>query len=72
MIKMLLYSKNSLETERKNVISGNLCIMKANVRRRQRSYLSLYKEDLPIQSIISGCSENSEYLWRSHFSIEFS
>ena len=43
-------------TDRGNIFSGNLCIMKANVRYRQKVFFSI-KTYLPIQSIISSFSK---------------
>ena len=49
-------------TDRENIIPGNLCIMKANVRCRQKAIFSI-KKYLPIQSVISSCSIVSKYPW---------
>ena len=68
-IKCCYSQRNSPGTERKD-IPGNLCIMKANSLTKKLSFP--LQEDLPIQSMISSCSENSQHPWRSHFSIEFS
>ena len=51
-------------TDRENIIPGNLCIMKANVRYRQKAIFSI-KKYLPIQYMISSCSKNPEQPWRS-------
>ena len=48
--------KNSLGTDRENIVPTNLCFMKANGRHRQKSLIKKY---LPIQSMISSYSENS-------------
>ena len=37
-------------TERENIVPGNLCIMKANVKYRQKAIFSI-KKHLPIQSM---------------------
>ena len=42
--------------------------MKANVMHQQRPSFPL-KKYLPLQSIISSCSENSKHPWWSHFNI---
>ena len=63
--------RNFLETERGNILPGNLCIMKANVRHQQKAIFSI-KKYLTIQSMTSSCSENSKHPWWSHFNIEFS
>ena len=53
--------RNSVETDRENIVPGNLCIMKANVRYRQEAFCSV-KKYLPIQSVIRSCSKDSEHL----------
>ena len=48
-------------TDRENIVPGNLCIMKANVRYQQKANFSI-KKYLPIQSMISSCCKNSKQL----------
>ena len=41
-----------MRTNRENIVPGNLCIMKANVRYQQKAIFSI-KKYLPIQSMTS-------------------
>ena len=47
-------------TDRENIVPGNMCIMKANVR--STKFFSI-KKYLPIQSMICSCSKNSKHPW---------
>ena len=58
-------------TNRENIVPRNLCTMRANVRHRQKRS-SFPLEKLPIQSILSSRSKNSEHPWRSRFASGFS
>ena len=49
-------------TDRGNIVPGNLSIMKANIRYRQKAIFSM-KKYLPIQSAIFGCSKNPKHPW---------
>ena len=49
-----------METDRENIVPENLCMMKENVRYRQKAVFST-KKDLPIQSMISSCSKISKH-----------
>ena len=60
--------RNSPGTDGENILSGNLCIMKVNVRHQEKGISSI-KEYLPIQIMISSSSENSEHPTWSHFNI---
>ena len=58
-------------TNRENIVPRNLCTMRANVRHRQKRS-SFPLEKLPIQSILSSRSKNSEHPWWSRFASGFS
>ena len=51
-----------MRTDRENIVPGDLCIMKANVRYRQKTIFS-NKKYLPIQSTISNSSKNYDHPW---------
>ena len=70
-LKCCYIQKNSPGTDRENMLPGNLCIIKMNVRHQRKAIFSM-KKYLPIQSMTSSCSKNSQHPWRSHFNIEFS
>ena len=63
--------KYSMGTNRENIVPRNLCTMRANVRHRQKRS-SFPLEKLPIQSILSSRSKNSEHPWWSRFASGFS
>ena len=50
--------------DRENIVPGHFCIMKANVRYRQKAIFS-FKKYLPTQSMISSCSKSSKSAWWS-------
>ena len=58
-LKCYCSQRNSMGTDRENIAPGNVCIMKPNVRYRQKAIFSI-KKCLPIQSVISSCSKNSK------------
>ena len=51
-----------MRTNRENIVPGNLCIMKANVRYQQKNIFSI-KKYLPIQSMTSSLFKNSKHPW---------
>ena len=61
-LKCYYSQRNSMGTDRENIVPGNLCIMKANVRYRQKAIFSI-KKYLPLQSMISSCSKNLKHPW---------
>ena len=54
-------------TARENIVPGNLCIMRVNVRYQQKKIFSI-KKYLPVQSMIPSCSKNSKQQWWSAYS----
>ena len=62
ILKCYYSQRNLMGTNRENIVPGNLCIMKANVRYRQKAIFSI-KKYLPLQSMISSCSKNLKHPW---------
>ena len=59
-LKCYCSQTNSMGTDRENIVPGKLCIMKSNVKYRQKVTFSI-KKYLPIQSTISRSSETSKH-----------
>ena len=62
-LKSCYRQRNSIGTDRKTIVLGNLCIMKAYVRYRQKVDIFSIKKYLPMESMISSCSKNSKHPW---------
>ena len=57
-LKCFYSQRKFLGTDRGNILPGNLCIIKTNVRHKRKTIFSI-KKYLPIQYMISSCSKNS-------------
>ena len=58
-LKCYYSQRNSMGTDRENIVPGNLCIIKVNARYRQKAIFSM-KIFLPFQSMISSCFKSSK------------